>query len=322
MLNKFFTNKFNLHMLKQKKLNVYTLITKTFNSNNFKSNKFTKKLVTLLILNLIINFNTTLLSINSVDAKRIGMIIWENEGSCRIENLTFWSPYESFPSLGIGHFIWFPKGKKSTYKEQFPRLCEYFKKNGVYLPKWLNEAVKTGAPWTSRTEFLRDKQKIRDLQNLLSSTIDLQSRFIINQFEEQIPLIIKSCPEKHKTKINNNVQLMKQTLLGTYALIDYLNFKGSGTMKNEEKLNTGHGLLQVLLDMPNNLNLNNVNKAFAVSAAKILLRRIKNSNPNYDLIIYLGGWMRRVNSYSNENIFKNVFVQRSKKLFTIYNLCF
>jgi hypothetical protein len=291
-------------------------------TNLFSANKFAKKFTTLLILNLLINFNTTIFPINSVDSRKIGMIIWQNEGSGKIENLTFWSPHETFPSLGIGHFIWFPKGKKSTYKEQFPRLCEYFKKNGVFLPKWLNEAIKTGAPWASRTEFLRDKQKMRDLQNLLSSTIDLQSKFIISQFEEQIPSIIKACPEKYKTKISNHVQTMRQTLLGSYALIDYLNFKGSGVMKNEEKLNKGYGLLQVLLNMPDNLNSDNINKAFAVSAAKVLLRRIKNSSPNYDLIIYLSGWMQRVNSYSNENIFKNVFVQRSKKLFTVYNLYF
>ena len=89
---------------------------------------------------------------------------------------------------------------------------------------------------------------------------------------------------------------------GTYALVDYLNFKGNGLSQSEELKGQRWGLLQVLMDMPYNLTAENVNKAFAVSAAKVLLRRIENSAPDYTFIAYLEGWIKRVSTYANPGI--------------------
>lgn len=281
-----------------------------------------KKFFIFLIIQLLSSNNLTLTTLSAPDAKKIGMLIWENEASQRVDLLTFWSQHEPFPSLGIGHFIWFPQNKPAPYKEQFPLMCGYLKENGIKLPYWLNKAIYTGAPWATRQEFLQDKQKIHDLQILLSSTIDLQTNFIIKQFEQQIPSIIKAAPEIHKSKIIHNVQLMQSCPLGTYALVDYLNFKGSGLVSTEEKMGQAWGLLQVLLDMPENLNSDNVNKAFAISAAKILLRRIENSGPNYGTLRYLHGWMKRISTYANQDILKSILIEESKKLFLIYKFCY
>lgn len=245
---------------------------------------------------------STIKSISKKEAKNIGMLIWQNEASQRTDLLAVWNQYESFPSLGIGHFIWFPKNQRPKYTEQFPLLCCYLKQNGITLPHWLERALRIGAPWTYREQFLQDVKKLNELRSLLASTIDLQINFIIDQFKQQVPGILEATPFKFKSKVMYNTNLMLSCPQGTYALVDYLNFKGNGLSQAEELNGQRWGLLQVLMDMPNNLNRNNVNKAFAISAAKVLLRRIENSGPDYTLIAYLDGWMKRVSTYANPDV--------------------
>lgn len=62
-------------------------------------------------------------TLSTTDAEKIGLLIWQNEASQRVDLLTFWNPNESFPSLGIGHFIWHSAGTTIPYTEQFPALC-------------------------------------------------------------------------------------------------------------------------------------------------------------------------------------------------------
>ncbi|RYD29224.1 MAG: hypothetical protein EOP87_18635, partial [Verrucomicrobiaceae bacterium] len=38
----------------------------------------------------------------------IGRKIWQNESGGTVNGLTAWNGGEGFPSLGIGHFIWYP----------------------------------------------------------------------------------------------------------------------------------------------------------------------------------------------------------------------
>lgn len=245
---------------------------------------------------------TPLLPINKTEAKKIGMLVWNNEASQQIEKLAVWNKNETFPSLGIGHFIWFTKAERPKYTEQFPLLCAYLKEHGVKLPRWLDRALRTGAPWSCREQFLQDTVKLDELRDLLASTIDLQTNFIIEQLKQQLPGIIEAAPARYKNKITYNTKLMLSCPQGTYALVDYLNFKGNGLSQSEELKGQRWGLLQVLMDMPYNLTAENVNKAFAVSAAKVLLRRIENSAPDYTFIAYLEGWIKRVSTYANPGI--------------------
>ena len=247
--------------------------------------------------------NYTLLSMTPEDAQKIGNQIWQNEAGGREDLLVFWNPHESFPSLGIGHNIWYPEGFSTTYEEQFPRLCDYLKKNGVKLPIWLKKSYQKGAPWKSREQFIKDETKVQQLQTLLASTVSLQTQFMIDRLDAQYPLIIQAAPEKKKKHIERCFQLMKSTLVGTYALIDYLNFKGSGIQQIESKTAQGWGLLQVLLDMPQDIKSDTVLSAFSVSCAQVLLTRIKNASPAYNLNRFLAGWMKRVSTYSNVHLF-------------------
>lgn len=48
--------------------------------------------------------------LSDADYRWIGSRIYQNEALGKAEYLTHWNEGEDFPSLGIGHFIWFPKG--------------------------------------------------------------------------------------------------------------------------------------------------------------------------------------------------------------------
>src|SRR4051794_39519410 len=53
------------------------------------------------------------------EAKRIGQKIWQNECNGTISGLTSWNAGEDFASLGIGHFIWYPEGRRGPFEESF-----------------------------------------------------------------------------------------------------------------------------------------------------------------------------------------------------------
>ena len=49
-------------------------------------------------------------TLNGAQRKSGGMKIWQNESGATVSGLTHWNEGEEFPSLGIGHFIWYPHG--------------------------------------------------------------------------------------------------------------------------------------------------------------------------------------------------------------------
>jgi len=52
----------------------------------------------------------------------IGRKIWQNESAGKVTGLTHWNDGEEFPSMGIGHFIWYPKGFNGRWTETFPEF--------------------------------------------------------------------------------------------------------------------------------------------------------------------------------------------------------
>lgn len=228
---------------------------------------------------------------------KIGQLIWQNESGRRVDLLVFWNEHESFPSFGVGHNIWFPATFNANFTQSFPLLCAYLKSHGVKLPEWLENALPGPAPWLTRADFLKDTQRTKELQRILESTIDLQVNFMIDQLEQLWPKMIHMAPAAQRKKIIHNFRLMRSSLLGTYALVDYLNFKGSGL--NAHTTGENWGLLQVLLGMPHGLTQDNVNQAFTVSAAKVLIKLIEQSAPKYNRVKFLKGWMIRLSTYSD-----------------------
>lgn len=268
------------------------------------------KIIFFLIL---MSFSPQLHCLTHEEIKAIGMQIWKNEGHQKDVHLVFWSEHESFPSLGIGHFIWFPIIHQKQFSEEFPRLCVFLKTHNIPIPSWLQTALKTGAPWGTREEFLEDTKHVEDLRKLLRDTIELQTEFMIQKLDHEFELILKAATRKQKNQLHKNFEYLRSSLLGNYALIDYLNFKGSGLNPQEKSKGKSWGLMQVLLDMPKDTTKENANKSFAISAAKNLIILVQNSSPEYNRIKFLNGWIKRINSYTDTNLFKEIIIPGSKK---------
>src|SRR4051794_23526148 len=90
--------------------------------------------------------------ISSTDLARIGKKVWHNECNGTLEGLTSWNAGEDFASLGIGHFIWYPVGRRGPFEESFPELVRFISARGEKSPTWFSSAC----PWKSRTDFQRD----------------------------------------------------------------------------------------------------------------------------------------------------------------------
>lgn len=244
-------------------------------------------------------------SINALTAwetKKVGQWIFFNEAFGKKELLVYWNKKEPFPSFGIGHCIWHLAGQQGEFQEQFPALCAYLQKHKVVLPAWLVKALKKGAPWKSRQEFLSDTKRQKDLLNLLESTIDLQTQFMINRLQERLPIIVQAAPARYRKKVQSHIKLLQSSLMGTYTLIDYLNFKGSGLSKLADGSPQYWGLLYVLMSIPNHVNKDTILKAFTLFAGKALLKRMEKSASQYDQVKFFSGWMKRVSTYSDRSL--------------------
>lgn len=235
------------------------------------------------------------INLTTEQAKTLGLLIWQNEGQQKLQHLTTWNRGEEFPSLGLGHFIWYPDTQKGPFKEQFPELLSYFQKNGVQPPHWLFATPL--APWKSRGQFYNefDGEKLSGLRTFLSEHLDLQVKFIVQRLDVAIPQILADCDAQEKKRIEENLAKLTSTTAGLFTLLDYINFKGDGVSAKERYLGQGWGLKQVLLTMSKEDK--NPLRAFGLSADEVLTRRVKNA-PR-DESRWLKGWRARVHAYQN-----------------------
>jgi hypothetical protein len=229
------------------------------------------------------------------DAEKIGQKIWMNEGAAKVENLTVWNKGETFASLGIGHFIWYPPGQEGPYLEGFPPLLAFFEQQGVNIPGWLKKT--SDCPWNSRQAFYKDinSAKMINLRNLLKNTISQQIQFIIKRLEQALPQMLDALPtEERRNHVRQQFYRVAQKPVGVYALVDYINFKGEGVSPKERYQGQGWGLLQVLENMPGDSN--NLMVEFAKSADKMLTLRVRNAPK--DESRWLPGWRNRLKTYT------------------------
>lgn len=235
------------------------------------------------------------LSISPEDANRIGERIWKNECAGTIEGLTNWKKGENFASLGIGHFIWYSAGKREQFQETFPDLLQFLQQEGAKLPNWLD--VASPCPWNSREEFDENKEssKMKNLRQFLLETKHLQAIFMAKRLEESFPAIINRCSQRDQERIFSLFHQLASDVSGLYALLDYLNFKGSGTSPKESYKGEGWGLLQVLQTIPHTSK--QPLKDFVESAKAVLKRRVENSPPERNEERWLKGWHNRLDTY-------------------------
>ena len=225
----------------------------------------------------------------------IGQRVWQNECGGTREGLTSWNTGEAFASLGIGHFIWYPGGGRGPFEESFPGLVKFLAANGVKLPQWLKPGM--ACPWRTRAEFLgaaKGKQ-MTELRDLLASTVALQSRFLAQRMDAALPKLLAATSTANRLHVKRQFEKLAASGKGSFALIDYVNFKGEGTNPAERYNGRGWGLLQVIEGMAEE---GNAAESFSSSAARVLAQRVKNSPSDRDETKWLPGWVRRVESYA------------------------
>ena len=239
------------------------------------------------------------ITVPHADAQRIGNKIWQNECNGTISGLTAWNQGEDFASLGIGHFIWYPKGRRGPFEESFPKVVSFISKRGAKLPTLLLRGVEQPCPWNSRAEFSRAQHTVEmnQLRQFLVDTIDLQAEFLIARLEGALPKMLAEAAPADRANVQQQFERLARTPQGCYALVDYVNFKGEGVLHTERYQGQGWGLLQVLETMHGTSDAAAVDE-FSSAAKAILTRRVHNAPAQRHESRWLTGWIRRVNSYS------------------------
>lgn len=236
-------------------------------------------------------------SISNEEAKIIGQKIWKNECGGKKEGLTSWNERENFASLGIGHFIWYPDGQKGIFKETFPSLISFLEKKGKKFPEGILNKDSKACPWNSREDFLKNfsTKPMVDLRNFLADTVDLQTAFIIQNFNNALPVMLKNLTNVQKEQIKKQFYRVASCKGGYYVLIDYVNFKGEGTVAHEAYQGRGWGLLQVLENMQGSSIGPEALQEFSRSAQKVLELRV--ASAPQDETRWLPGWLNRLKTY-------------------------
>jgi hypothetical protein len=237
--------------------------------------------------------NSAALALSEAELERIGRRVWQNECNGSRDGLTSWNEGEDFASLGIGHFIWYPPGEDGPFEESFPKLAKFLSSRGVKTATWMHG----DCPWKTRAEFHAEfrSEWMNELRDMLASTVKLQSEFIAERMRGALPKIMDAASAASRDRVKSNFQRLLSSSAGTFALIDYVNFKGEGTNPRERYEGQGWGLLQVLETMDSE---GAAPAAFGRAAARVLERRVKNSPPARNEAKWLPGWKNRVRAYA------------------------
>ena len=238
---------------------------------------------------------TAAINLSPADTLRIGRRIWQNECNGTVAGLTSWNSGENFASLGIGHFIWYPKGQRGPFEESFPEFLNFAGHKRTLLPAWLaTDASGTpDCPWNARAEFNRASQTVRmkELRQFLAKTVDLQAAFMVERLQQALPKMLAEAPSSERVRLQQRFDRVADTPSGCYALVDYVNFKGEGVLATERYAGRGWGLLQVLEGMSQESSGQEAVRNFAESAKKVLTNRVRNSPSERNESRWLPGWL-------------------------------
>lgn len=231
---------------------------------------------------------------NHAAVAELGKKIWRNECAGTREGLVSWNAGENFPSMGIGHFIWYPKSVHAPFEESFLQFTAFAARNGIDVPSFF----KGCAPWSSRRQFLDSAHspQTEAMRNWLASHTDIQAAFLVWRSRLSAPRIIVA--SAHPRETERRIKALSATPQGCYALIDYVNFKGEGIKPEERYKGQGWGLLQVLEEMNGFPEGDAACREFSRAAAEVMKRRVRNSPPARGESRWLAGWLNRCRTYS------------------------
>lgn len=232
-------------------------------------------------------------NLTAAQVARIAEQIFRNETGGDRNKLLFWSPNEDFPSLGIGHFIWFPRNAAAARQrfgsDSFPDLIRFLQSEGEAIPAVIkNTLPDLHCPWPSRSHFESiSSQTKKAIIDFLDRTKAKQMHHILNRFQRTSHAFATG---KNGILLSKRIAAVAQSPSGPYPLIDYVNFKGEGTSNAPGKW----GLQQVLLDMKAETDPSRAHEEFSAAADRVLTRRAQN-NPSDT--VFLEGWRMRIQTY-------------------------
>ncbi|MEX0740437.1 MAG: hypothetical protein WD071_13925 [Pseudohongiella sp.] len=225
--------------------------------------------------------------------------IFQNECNRQLSCLTSWNVGEDFPSLGIGHFIWYRQGQQERFVESFPDLLGYYVARGVDLPEWIAGLPGWASPWPDRDAFLADidSPRMQALRVFLNETRGIQAEFIVRRMARSLSALMAASDQPDVIADKFYRVANSEVPHGMYALIDYVNFKGEGTAVSERYQGQGWGLLQVLETMSATVDDGKVLEQFAGAAQQVLARRIANAPTERGEERWRRGWTNRTLTY-------------------------
>ena len=134
---------------------------------------------------------------------------------------------------------------------------------------------------------------MKSLRQFLIDTKSLQAVFIANRLETVVEKIVQYTAQKKKVRAH--FEKLSKEARGLYAMIDYLNFKGSGLVPTERYQGEGWGLCQVLESIPESSK--EIIFDFVQAAKSVLKRRVDLSPPERNEKQWLKGWNNRLDTY-------------------------
>ncbi len=233
------------------------------------------------------------IALKRADVAELGRRIWANECAGSVQGLVSWNAGEDFPSLGIGHFIWFPAGVNAPFAESFPQFVRYARARGAQVPAFFNGA----APWPNKAAFLADRSGRADaMRRWLAEHVELQTLFIIARSHRSLGTMMQA--SRRPTVVQARYNALAATAQGMYCLVDYVNFKGEGTKASERYAGQGWGLLQVLEEMQGNPQGRAACAEFSRAASAVMRRRVANAPAARGEQRWLAGWLNRCKTYN------------------------
>lgn len=238
------------------------------------------------------------LSLTAPQLEWVGQQIFQNECAGSNTCLVHWNEGEAFPSLGIGHFIWYPSDVDGPFVESFPALMKFMEARSVAVPAWLEELDSFDAPWPDRDAFMAKQgtAQVKSLRRFLEQTKGVQAEFMYARAQASLDRVIEAAPDAEREAIWQRLTALSATPGGAYALIDYVNFKGEGLSPRETYKGQGWGLLQVLQHMAKS-DADSALKQFQQAAAAVLTRRALNATNPIEKQQWLPGWLNRLETY-------------------------
>ncbi|MGL4394660.1 MAG: hypothetical protein ACRCS8_05495 [Brevinema sp.] len=249
-------------------------------------------------------------SFSQKELKEAATKIFFNETGGNKRFLAWWNPTEPFPSMGIGHFIWFPKDHQSIYVETFPSLKQLYREKNIAMPPLMD--TNEDSPWNSYEEFTNAKyllqaKEIKQFEQFLYDTREVQLEHIFDRLKASLPKMLEITTNKEHVSLQ--FHRMLNTEGGLYPLIDYVNFKGEGTKDSEKFNGEAWGLLQVLEGMTGTETGQSALDQFAENAEKMLMRRIENAwiEKQKDESMWVDNWTKRCRSYADRSYVKFIW---------------